>query len=116
MQPGGATDSEVVYFGCFALGVSLVYLIVMTSACVVNKYFELLEFVVFNSVYVDLKYNEVSLTFTVGYVWCVVMWSPWSVCEVVSVPYVDAVVAATPMHVLLFMLHVCMPRECDGVK
>ena len=35
--------------------------------CVVNKYVELLEFV-FNSVYVDLKYNEIYLTFTAGYV------------------------------------------------
>ena len=33
--------------------------------CVVNKYVELLEFV-FNSVYVDLKYNWISLTFTAG--------------------------------------------------
>ena len=32
---------------------------------VVNKQFELLEFV-FNSVYVDLKYNEISLAFTAG--------------------------------------------------
>ena len=31
--------------------------------CVVNKQFELLEFV-FNCVYVYLKYNEISLTFT----------------------------------------------------
>ena len=31
--------------------------------CVVNKHFELLEFV-FDSVYVDLKYDEISLTFT----------------------------------------------------
>ena len=29
------------------------------------------------------------------------------------VPYVDAVVAVTVMHVLLFVLHVCMLRECD---
>ena len=29
--------------------------------CVVNKQFELIEFV-FNSVYVDLKYNEIYLT------------------------------------------------------
>ena len=45
--------------------------------CVVNKQFGLLEFA-FNSVYVDLKYNEISLTFTAGYVCsfgvCVVMW------------------------------------------
>ena len=35
--------------------------------CVVNKHFELIEFV-FNSLYVDLKYNEIYLTFTAGYV------------------------------------------------
>ena len=33
--------------------------------CVVNKQFELLEFV-FDSVYVDLQYGEISLTFTAG--------------------------------------------------
>ena len=31
------------------------------------------------------------------------------------VPYVDAVVAVTVMCVLLFVLHVCLLRECDGV-
>ena len=38
--------------------------------------------------------------------------SPWSVCEVVVVPYVvRAVVAVTVMHVLLFVLHcVCAVR------
>ena len=40
------------------------------------------------------------------------VWScgnPWSVCEVVVVPYVvSAVVAVTVMHVLLFVLHVCV--------
>ena len=30
------------------------------------------------------------------------------------VPYIDVVVAATVMHVLLFVFHVCMLRECDG--
>ena len=41
----------------------------------------------------------------------VVLCSPWSVCEVVVVPYVvDAVVAVTVKHVLLFVLHVCMLR------
>ena len=35
--------------------------------------------------------------------------SPWSVCEVVVVPYVvSAVAAVTVMHVLLFVLHVCV--------
>ena len=33
--------------------------------CVVNKQFELLEFV-FNSVYVDLKYNEIYFASTAG--------------------------------------------------
>ena len=37
----------------------------------------------------------------------------WSVCEVIVVPYVDAVVAVTVMRVLLFVLHVCMLRECE---
>ena len=38
--------------------------------CVVNKQFELLEFV-FDSVYVDLQYDEISLTFTIVCVACV---------------------------------------------
>ena len=40
--------------------------------CVMNKQFEFLEFV-FDSVYVDLQYDEISLTFTAGsvLVWCV---------------------------------------------
>ena len=32
------------------------------------------------------------------------------------VPYVYAVVAVTVMRVLLFVLHVCMLRECDGAR
>ena len=30
------------------------------------------------------------------------------------VPYVDAMVAVTVMRVLLFVLHVCLMRECNG--
>ena len=72
--------------------------------CVGNKQFELLEFV-FNYVYVDMKYNEISPTFTAGYVClCVVI---WSIYEIVSVPYVDDV---NMMRVLLFVLHVSMVR------
>ena len=37
----------------------------MIPACVWNKQFELLEFI-FNSVYVDLQYDEIVLTFTAG--------------------------------------------------
>ena len=32
------------------------------------------------------------------------------------VPYVDEVVAVTMMRVLLFVLHVCLLREYDGVR
>ena len=32
------------------------------------------------------------------------------------VRYVDEVVAVTVMRVLLFVLHVCLLRECDGVR
>ena len=32
------------------------------------------------------------------------------------VTYVDEVVAVTVMRVLLFVLHVCLLRECDGVR
>ena len=44
----------------------------------------------------------------------VVMWSLWSVCESVVVHYVDAVVVVTVMRVLLFVLRVCMLRQCEG--
>ena len=30
------------------------------------------------------------------------------------VPYVDVVVAVTVMHLLLFVLHVCMLGECES--
>ena len=66
-----------------------------------------------------------SLTFTAGSVCLCGVCSPWSVCEVVVVPYVvGAVVAVTVMHVLLFVLHVllfvlhvCLAARllvCDG--
>ena len=84
--------------------------------CVVNKQFELLEFV-FDSVYIDLQYVEISLTFTAGSVsLCCVCSRPWYVCEVVVVPYVDSVVDVTVMRVLLFVLHVCLLREGDGAR
>ena len=35
--------------------------------CVVNKQFELFDFI-FDSVYVDMQYYEIYLTFTAGYV------------------------------------------------
>ena len=62
-----------------------------------NKQLELLEFVS-ESVYVDLQNDEISLTFTDGYVCLCSVSSPVVViglfCEVVVVPYaVSAVVA-----------------------
>ena len=45
---------------------------------------------------------------------CVVMWSSLSVCKVVLVAYVDMVVVVTVMHVLLFLVDVCMVSECKG--
>ena len=120
MQPVGTHGGEVMYFGCVCFRGELGFMncddICM---CVVNKQFELLEFV-----YVDLQYDEISLTFTVGLVFC--LWSCgrlWSVCEVVVVANVDAVVAVTVMRVLLFVLRVllfvlqvCLRREYDGAR
>ena len=95
-------------FGCFGFRGELGFLNCDdVYMCVVNKQFELLEFD-FDSVYVDLQYDEISLTFTAGSVFLC------CVCgHVVLVPYVDAVVAVT--RVLLFVLHVCLLRECAGV-
>ena len=117
VQPIGTHGGEVMYFrGVFALEVSFGFLNCYICMCVLNKQFELLEFV-FDSVYVDLQYDEISLTFTAGSVsLCCVCGHLWSVCEVVVVPYVDAMIAVTVMRVLLFVLHVCLLRECDGAR
>ena len=72
VQPIGAHCCENMYFGCFGFRGELGFLkcddICM---CVVNMQFELLEFV-FDSIYVDLQYNEISLTFITRSVrvWC----------------------------------------------
>ena len=67
VQPIGTHSGEVVYFGCVCFRGELGFL-----NCDVNKQFELLEFV-FDSVYVDLQYDEISLTSTARSVslWCV---------------------------------------------
>ena len=66
VQRIGTHGGEVKYFGCVCFRGELGFLncddIYM---CVVNKKFELLEFVL-DSVYVDLQYDEISLTFTAG--------------------------------------------------
>ena len=117
MQPIGAHCCEVMYFGCLGFRGELGFRNCDdVCMCVVNKQFELLEFVS-ESVYVDLQYDEISLTFSAGPVSLCGVSSPWSVCEVVVVPYVVcAVVAVTVMHVLLFVLHVCVLRECPGAR
>ena len=54
------------YFGCFGFRDELGFLNCDdVCMCVVNKYFEPLEFVS-ESVYVDLQCYEISLTFTAG--------------------------------------------------
>ena len=67
VQPIGTHGGEVMYFGrCVCFSGGLGFLICDDICmCVVNKQFELLEFV-FDSVYVDLQYDDISLTFTAG--------------------------------------------------
>ena len=66
---------EVMYFGCFDFRGELGFLNCDdVCMCVVNKQFELLE-CVFESVYLDLQYDEISLTFNAGSVcFCSVLW------------------------------------------
>ena len=73
VHPIGTHGGEVMYFGCVCFRVKLGFLNCDDRCmCVVKKQFELLE-VVFDSVYVDLQYDEISLTSTAEYVtvWCV---------------------------------------------
>ena len=68
VQPIVAHFCEVMYFGCFDFRGEHGFLNCDdVCMCVVNKQFELLEFV-FESVYVDLQYDEIYFTFTAGYV------------------------------------------------
>ena len=61
-----------------AIGVNLVTLNCDDFCiCVVNKQFEPIEFV-FYSVYVDLQYDDITLTFTSEAVVCVVSLVMWS--------------------------------------
>ena len=82
------------YFWCFGFRGEVGFLNCDdVCMCVVNKQFELLEFVS-ESVYVDLQYDEISLTFTAGSVCLYGVSSPWYVCDVVVVPYVVRAVVA----------------------
>ena len=77
VQPIGAHCCEVMYFGCFDFRGELGFLNCDVCMCVVNKQFELLE-VVFEPVYVDVQYDEISLTFTAGSVRLVLLLSTHS--------------------------------------
>ena len=64
MQPNGANGGKVMYLGCFCFGGELSFLNCYDICmCVVKKQLELLEFG-FDSMYVDLQYDDISLTFT----------------------------------------------------
>ena len=71
VQPISTHGGEFMYFRCVCFRDELGFLNCdHICMCVVNKQFELLEFVL-DSVYVDLQYDEISLTFTAGSVsWC----------------------------------------------
>ena len=79
MQPIDTHDGELMYLGCFCFRGEIGFLN-CDDICmrIVNNQFELLEFVI-NSMYVDLQYDEISLTVTAGSV------SLCSVCSPVSV-------------------------------
>ena len=86
--------------------------------CVVNKQFELREFVFLIPFMLNcsvMRFLSLLLLFTAVSVSLCCVCSPlWTVCEVVVVHYVDAVVAVTVMCVPLFVVHVCMLREREG--
>ena len=64
MNAIGSHCCEVMYFRCFGFRGELGFLNCDdVCMCVVNKQFELLEFV-FDSIYVDLQYDDIFLTFT----------------------------------------------------
>ena len=63
-----------------------------------------------------MRYLSLSLLGMCACVVSVVMWLLFYVDEVVLVHYVDAVVAVIVMRVLLFVLHVCMLRECENAS
>ena len=70
VQPISTHGGEVMYFGWFCFRGELGFLNCdNTRTCVVNKQFKLLEFV-FDSVYVDLQYDEISL---ICYCWVCVL-------------------------------------------
>ena len=74
VQPIGTNGDEVMYFGCVCFRGELGFLNCDDiSMCVMNKQFELHEFV-FDSVSVDLPCDEISLPLTAGSVSLCCVW------------------------------------------
>ena len=97
VQPIDTHGGEVMYFGCVWFRGKLGFLNCDDICiCVVNKQFELLEFV-FDSVYVDLRYDEIYLTFTAGSVSLCCVCNHVVVFGLLWYPNVDVVVAVTVM-------------------
>ena len=103
------------YFGCFGFRGEHGFLNCDdVCTCVVNKHPEPHEFA-FDSAHADLQHDDTSLITTAGSLsLCCVCGHPRSVCEFAVVPYVDEVVAV--MRVPPPVPHVCLLRECDGVR
>ena len=75
--PIGAPGGEAMYIGYFCFRGELGFLDCYDiGMCVMNKHFELLEFV-FNNVYVYLKHNDISLPLLLGMCACVVYVVMW---------------------------------------
>ena len=78
MQPVSAHGGEVMYFRCVCFRGELGFLNCDDIAMgIMNKQFELLEFV-FDSVYDDLQYDEISIILLLDLCACVVSVVVWS--------------------------------------
>ena len=116
MRHIGAHGGEVMYFESFSFRGERGFLNCDDKCmCVVNKNCEVLEcvFIPFMLTCSMMRFISLLLLGVCDYVVSVVyVVVSWSVCEVVLVPYVDEMVDVTVICVLLFVLHVCMLREC----
>ena len=95
-QPIGAHRREVMYLWCFGFRGEPGFLNCDdVCMCVMNKQFELLEFVS-ESVYVDLQYDEISLTFTDG---------PVCLCGVSSPEYIVIYAIKSFLKIKIYVNH-----------
>ena len=117
VQPIVAHCCEVMYIGCIDFRGELGFLncddICM---CVVNKQFELLEFV-FESVYVNLQYEEIYLTFTAGSVRLCGVCSPVVVLCLSAVSTRGSGVLSSACDVLeMSVVMECVTCVCVGLR